>query len=62
MKNAVPGDRIEQFPDQATALERALEIVDSGDLLVVFAGKFHTAAWNTLEQYRDALQHDCTVH
>ena len=62
MKNGVPGDRIECFPDQATALERALDLVDNGDLLVVFSGKFYAEAWNTLEQYRDALQHDCTVH
>ena len=62
MKNGVPGDRIERFPDQATELELALEMVESGDLLVIFAGKFHTEAWNTLEQYQDALQHDRTVH
>jgi cyanophycin synthetase len=62
MKNGVPGERVEQFPDQARALERALDMVESGDLLVVFAGKFHTDAWNTLERYRDTLQHDCTVH
>jgi cyanophycin synthetase len=62
MKNGVPGDRIEQFPDQATALKRALGMVESGDLLVVLGGTFHTDAWNTLEQYRDALQHDSAVH
>lgn len=62
MKNGVPADRIECFHDQAAALERALEIVESGDLLVLFSGKFYAQTWNTLEQYRDALQHDCTVH
>jgi cyanophycin synthetase len=61
-KNGVPGDRIELFPDQETALERALEVAESGDLLVVFSGYYHAEAWDALKKYQDALQHDCTVH
>lgn len=61
VKNGVSGNRVECFIDQETALKRALEIVGSGDLLVVL-GKFHVEARDALEKYQDALQHDCTVH
>ena len=62
MKNGVPDEQIELFVDKEKAVKRALEIADSGDLLVVFAGKYYVKAWDAIKKYQESVQHDCTVH
>jgi len=62
VKQAIPGDSIEVFTDKEAAIQRALDIAESGDLLVVFAGKYYVKAWETAEKYKAALQHDRPVH
>lgn len=62
LKNGVPADCIELCVDKERAVRRALEVADTGDLLVVFAGKYYVKAWDALKEYRDSLQHDRTVY
>ena len=62
LKNGASPDCIETFVDKEKAVWRALEVADSGDLLVLFAGKYYVKAWDTLNEYRDSLQHDSAVH
>jgi cyanophycin synthetase len=62
VKNGVAEDSIEVFTDKEGAILRALEVADSGDLLVVFAGKYYVKAWDTVEKYKAALRHDRPVH
>ena len=62
VKQAIPEDSIEMFTDKEAAIQRALDIAESGDLLVVFAGKYYVKAWETAEKYKAALQHDRPVH
>lgn len=62
VRHGVAADSIEMFTDKEGALLRALEMATSGDLLVLFAGKYYARAWETVKKYHAALQHDCPVH
>ena len=62
LRNGVPEDRIELFIDLEKGMERALEIADNGDLLVVFAGRYYDKDWETIKKYHQSIQGNRVAH
>jgi hypothetical protein len=62
MDNGVPENSIEVYTDNEKGLERALELANNGDLLVVFAGRYFGKAWDAIKQYQQSTQSGLTAH
>jgi cyanophycin synthetase len=62
MDKGVPENRIEVYTDNEKGLERALELANNGDLLVVFAGRYFGKAWDAIKQYQQSTQSGLTAH